>query len=81
MWAIIQLLLWSKQQTYLASHDFSRSHNIHNDIDWSHGYELLNKELQQIVPRASRGRRYVDLLVKVWRKDGTDAWVLIHVEV
>ena len=54
---------------------------IHDDIDWSRGYELLDKELQKIAPKAARGRRYVDLLVKVWRKDGHEAWVLIHVEV
>jgi hypothetical protein len=34
-----------------------------------------------VVPRAARGRLYVDKLVQVWRKDGRDAWVLIHVEV
>ena len=30
---------------------------------------------------AELGRRYVDKLVKVWTKDGTECWVLIHVEV
>jgi hypothetical protein len=54
---------------------------IHNDIDWSRGFESLDKELQQIAPRAGRGRRYVDKLVKVWRKNGHEVWVLIHVEV
>jgi hypothetical protein len=54
---------------------------IHADIDWSRGYEMLDKELQRIVPQAARGRRYVDKLVKVWRKDGRETWVLIHVEV
>jgi hypothetical protein len=54
---------------------------IHADIDWSRGYEMLDKELQKIVPQAARGRRYVDKLVKVWRKDGRETWVLIHVEV
>lgn len=55
--------------------------HIHNDIDWSHGVEMLDKELQQIAPRAAHGRRYVDKLVKVWRRNGRAAWVLIHVEV
>src|SRR5262249_29846936 len=53
----------------------------HRGIDWSHGYELLDKELQQIVREAERGKRLADLLVKVWRKDGEEVWVLIHVEV
>jgi hypothetical protein len=50
-------------------------------IDWSRGYEVLDKELQQIVREAERGRQLADLLVKVWLKSGTEAWVLIHVEV
>jgi hypothetical protein len=55
--------------------------HIHADIDWSRGYVFLDKELQKIVPKAGRGRLYVDKLVKVWRKNGREAWVLIHVEV
>jgi hypothetical protein len=31
--------------------------------------------------RSCRRRRYVDKLVKVWRKNGRETWVLIHVEV
>jgi hypothetical protein len=54
---------------------------IHAEIDWSRGYETLDKELQQVVPDAERGRRLADKLVKVWRRDGEEAWVLIHVEV
>jgi hypothetical protein len=54
---------------------------IHARIDWSRGYEPLDKELQQIMPDADTGRRYVDKLVKVWRKDGVEQWVLIHVEI
>lgn len=53
----------------------------HRDIDWSRGYEPLDKELQQIVPQAETGRRTVDKLMKVWRQDGEEEWVLIHVEV
>jgi hypothetical protein len=54
---------------------------IHDDIDWSRGFESLDKELQQIAPRSAHGRRFVDKLVKVWRKNGRAVWVLIHVEV
>jgi hypothetical protein len=53
----------------------------HADIDWSRGWESLDKELQQIAPEAEIGRRYVDKLVKVWLKTGEEQWVLIHVEV
>src|SRR5262245_22701577 len=53
----------------------------HADIDWGRGYQTLDKELQQVVPAAEQGRRYVDKLVKVWLKSGEEKWILIHVEV
>jgi hypothetical protein len=55
--------------------------DIHADIDWSRPVEKLDKELQRPAPKAAQGRRTVDKLVKVWRKNGRAAWVLIHVEV
>jgi hypothetical protein len=54
---------------------------VHRHIDWSRGYESLDKEFQAIQRDAEVGRRYVDKLVKVWTKDGAECWVLIHVEV
>ncbi|HZU36146.1 MAG TPA: hypothetical protein VFA18_09565, partial [Gemmataceae bacterium] len=54
---------------------------VHDAIDWRRGYESLDQELQQVLRAARvRGRR-VDQLFKVWRKDGGEAWLLIHVEV
>jgi hypothetical protein len=53
----------------------------HADIDWQRGYEMLDKELQKIVPAAEQGRRFVDKLVKVWLKSGKETWLLIHIEV
>jgi len=53
----------------------------HAEIDWSRGYETLDKELQRIAPRSSTGARTVDKLMKVWRRDGREEWILIHVEV
>jgi hypothetical protein len=55
--------------------------HIHADIDWTRGYEMLDKELQPILRRAKHGRRYVDKLVKVWLKTGEEKWILIHIEV
>ena len=54
---------------------------VHAQIDWSRGYESLDKEFQQVVREAEIGRRYVDKLVKVWTTGGIERWVLIHVEV
>ncbi|MEO1762621.1 MAG: cytosolic protein [Cyanobacteria bacterium J06629_18] len=51
------------------------------EIDWERGYNFLDKELQQVVRDAEFGKRLVDKLVQVWLKDGTEQWVLIHLEV
>jgi hypothetical protein len=53
----------------------------HADIDWARGHEMLDKELQKVVPQAEQGRRVVDKLVKVWLKGGQETWLLIHIEV
>ena len=54
---------------------------IHANINWSRGYEFLDKEFQQVVRDAEIGRREADKLVKVWRGDGVEVWVLIHIEI
>jgi hypothetical protein len=51
-------------------------------IDWSAGYEFLDKELQQIVRDAEVGKRFADKLVRVrLMRSGEEAWILVHVEV
>ena len=42
------------------------------EIDWSRGFELLDKELAQVVQDAELGRRYADKLIKVWLIDGSE---------
>jgi len=53
----------------------------YNDIDWSKGYESLDKELQEIVRDAETGRRFADKLVKVGLRSGEEAFLFVHVEV
>ncbi len=55
--------------------------DIHTDIDWSRGYESLDKEFQKIARKAKVGKRIADKLFKVWLKDGTEHWLLIHIEI
>ena len=55
--------------------------DIFPKIDWERGHEFLDKELQKIAPDAKTGRRTVDKLVKVWLKDGTEIWTVVHVEI
>jgi hypothetical protein len=50
-------------------------------IDFAKGFESLDKELSQISPDSDQNSRYVDLLVKLFFRDGTENWVLVHVEV
>jgi hypothetical protein len=53
----------------------------HQAIAWERGYEFLDQELQQIVMDAEAGTRFVDKLLKVWLKDGEEAWLLLHLEI
>ena len=55
--------------------------DIHADVNWSRGYESLDKEFQKIARKAKVGKRLADKLFKVWLKDGREHWLLIHVEV
>ncbi len=54
---------------------------VETALDWSRKPEFLDKELLQITRDAASGKRYVDLLVKVWLVDGVEEWILLHVEV
>lgn len=55
--------------------------NVAAGIDWGKGYEVLDKELEQIVREGEAGKRLADKLFKVWLTSGQPLWVLIHVEV
>jgi hypothetical protein len=55
--------------------------DAHAGIDWERGYEFLDKEFQRIVPDAEIGKRFVDKLVKVFLVDGSEAWLLLHIEI
>jgi hypothetical protein len=50
-------------------------------IDWSKGYDMLDKELQAIINNKKMGKRFVDKLVRVTLRDGNKKWLLIHIEV
>jgi hypothetical protein len=54
---------------------------IHAEIDWSRGYDFLDQELAQVVRDAELGKRLADKLVKVWKLNGEETWVLVHIEI
>lgn len=53
----------------------------HQEIDWSRGYKTLDKELSKISRDAPVSNRVVDKLIEVFRKNGEEAYVLVHLEV
>jgi len=55
---------------------------IHQAIDFKKGFEFRDKELQKILPQDDdTGQRVVDKLVKVFLRDGSEKWLLIHIEI
>lgn len=50
-------------------------------IDWERDYEMLNVELESTVKGADIGKRMPDKLIKVWLKDGTETFIMIHIEI
>ncbi len=54
---------------------------IERDIDWSRGYQSLDKELPQFERDSATGGRYADKLFRVWRLNGEERLVFIHIEV
>lgn len=55
--------------------------NYVKKIDFERGFEFLDTELQKLIPDNPGQNRHADKLIRVWLKDGLEAWFLIHVEV
>lgn len=55
--------------------------DIYRDVDFSKGYQFLDNELQKIIKGSNTGKRIVDKLVKVYLVDGSEKWLLIHIEI
>ncbi len=52
-------------------------------FDLQRGLTFMDKELLEIIPDRERkkGKRMADLLVKVFLRDGTEKWILVHTEI
>jgi hypothetical protein len=50
-------------------------------IDWNKKIEFLDSELPRLSRGLRKGKRIADKLLRVFLKDGTEKWFLIHVEV
>ena len=64
-------------------HDFLKFFfpKIESDLNWAKGYDFLDKEFQRIVKESETGRKHLDKLIRVWRKNDQETWLLIHIEV
>jgi hypothetical protein len=51
--------------------------------DMDRGFEFLDKELAELhmEPDEEKDSRFADKLVKVYRRDGVEQWLLLHIEV
>ena len=54
---------------------------IYAEVDFEKGYEFLDKELEKVVRDSVVGKRFADKLVKICLNDGSEQWILIHIEV
>jgi len=52
-------------------------------FDISKGFEFLDKELHELFPELEKqgGSRFVDMLVKAFTLDGSEKYMLIHIEI
>ncbi|OCL28603.1 hypothetical protein U472_00615 [Orenia metallireducens] len=55
--------------------------DLYSNIDFAKGYQFLDNELANIVDKTIKGKKLSDRLVKVHLKDGTENWILVHLEV
>lgn len=56
--------------------------SLYPHVDFNKTPEILEQELIQILEAiGSDSKRVADKLVKVWLKDGTEKWILVHIEV
>ncbi len=52
-----------------------------HDIDWKRQYQFLDKELLAIQKNTVVRNRIADKLIKVFRINGEEAWVIVHIEI
>ena len=55
--------------------------SFYNDADTSKPVRFLDKELRQVIKRVGERAKVADYLVDVPLKDGTNTWILLHLEI
>ena len=54
---------------------------LYHEVDFEKGYEFLDGELNKIKIKSKSKNRRSDRLVKVYLKDGTEQYLLVHIEI
>lgn len=54
---------------------------LYEDVDFSQPFTFLDKEMQQLSKKGMKRSKFVDKLVKIYLKDGSEQWLLVHIEV
>ena len=60
---------------YLSSYKFFMP-ELYDVIDFNRNFEFLEQELEKIIKKSKKHRKYTDKLVKVYLKDGKEQWIL-----
>lgn len=55
--------------------------DVHSTVDFTKGYDFLEKELAALFSDGESGNRRVDKLARLFLKNGEEKWILVHVEV
>jgi hypothetical protein len=57
--------------------------DIDKELDLGRGFQFLDKELSEMYPEPDKRSqtRFVDKLVKVYMRNGSERWMLLHIEV
>ncbi|GGK04845.1 hypothetical protein GCM10007063_28950 [Lentibacillus kapialis] len=55
--------------------------DLHNEIDFAQPPDFLKQELYKEIIEEKKGKLVADEIAKVFLKDGTERWILIHIEV
>ena len=55
--------------------------DLYKSVDFTRPVDFLEQELLDIFKTKYKGKHINDKLVKVYLKDGTEKWILIHIEV
>ncbi len=55
--------------------------DLYPEIDFTRDIHFLDQELLKLFPESNSKKRYLDKLIKFYLKNGSEEWILIHIEI